>query len=163
MSTSLESVSFPSTDSAHFPAPVTHLPFRRISLPSAPSSTFLSAAQHRHSAASLASFELPEEPILKHHKRRSLNPRHSRTLAPLDAAREAKRAKIIREFWDTERSYLDGLDLVHDVTIPLSIYLLTSSQFIFLLAFFDTDHRIPRYPSSTAYTCRVDHYFLKFY
>ncbi|OAX39866.1 hypothetical protein K503DRAFT_50196 [Rhizopogon vinicolor AM-OR11-026] len=114
MSTSPQPVSFPSTDSAYLPSPVTHIQaFRRISLPSAPTSSFLSA-QHRQSIASLASFELPEEPVIKRNRRRSLNPRHSRTLAPVDVAREAKRAKIVREFWDTERSYVDGLDLVHD-------------------------------------------------
>ncbi|OJA11892.1 hypothetical protein AZE42_08952 [Rhizopogon vesiculosus] len=40
--------------------------------------------------------------------------RVSRTPVPVDAAREAKRAKVVREFWGTERSYIGGLDLVHD-------------------------------------------------
>ncbi|KAG1776653.1 Dbl homology domain-containing protein [Suillus placidus] len=106
-------VSFPSTDSTNLPAaPITHLPFRRISLPSVPSSSLLSA-QHRQSVASFASFDsLPEEPVVRRPKRRSLNRKHSRT--PADIAREAKRTKVIREFWDTERSYVQGLDLVHD-------------------------------------------------
>ncbi|OAX39871.1 hypothetical protein K503DRAFT_849288 [Rhizopogon vinicolor AM-OR11-026] len=116
-------MSFPSTDSACLPSPVTHIQaFRRISLPSAPTSSFLSA-QHRQSIASLASFELPEEPVVKHNRRHSLNPRHSRTLAPVDAAQQAKRAKIVREFWDTERSYVDGLDLVHDLTTIFSNFI----------------------------------------
>ncbi|KAG2346885.1 hypothetical protein BDR05DRAFT_1057441, partial [Suillus weaverae] len=108
-------VSFPSTDSTNLPAaPITHLPFRRISLPSVPSSSLLSA-QHRQSVASFASFDsLPEEPVVRRPKRRSLNGKHSRTPAPADIAREAKRTKVIREFWDTERSYVQGLDLVHD-------------------------------------------------
>ncbi|KAG2144494.1 hypothetical protein DEU56DRAFT_205971 [Suillus clintonianus] len=108
-------VSFPSTDSANLPAaPITHLPFRRISLPSVPSSSLLSA-QHRQSVASFASFDsLPEEPVVRRPKRRSLNRKHSRAPGPVDIAREAKRAKVIREFWDTERTYVQGLDLVHD-------------------------------------------------
>ncbi|KAG1877294.1 hypothetical protein F4604DRAFT_1653097 [Suillus subluteus] len=109
-------VSFPSTDSTNLPAvPITHLPFRRISLPSVPSSSLLSA-QHRQSVASFASFDsLPEEPVVRRPKRRSLNRKHSRTPnTPADIAREAKRTKVIREFWDTERSYVQGLDLVHD-------------------------------------------------
>lgn len=106
-------VSFPSTDSTNLPAaPITHLPFRRISLPSVPSSSLLSA-QHRQSVASFASFDsLPEEPVVRRPKRRSLN--RTRTPAPADTAREVKRTKVIREFWETERSYLQGLDLVHD-------------------------------------------------
>ncbi|KAG1724515.1 Rho family DH domain-containing guanine nucleotide exchange factor [Suillus paluster] len=116
MTTSPPKVTFPSIDSAYFPlaAPITHLPFRRISLPSVPSSSLVSA-QHRQSVASFASFDsLPEEPVVRRPKRRSLNRKHSRTPAPADAAQEAKRAKVIREFWDTERSYVQGLDLVHD-------------------------------------------------
>ena len=116
MSTSSPRILFPSTDSAHFPAPVSHLPFRRISLPSAPSSSLLSA-QQRKSVASFASFDsLPEEPVVGRPKRRSLNPKHSRTHGPADAAREAKRTKVLREFWETERSYIEVLDLVHDVS-----------------------------------------------
>ncbi|KAG2355894.1 Dbl homology domain-containing protein [Suillus spraguei] len=108
-------VSFPSTDSTNLPAaPITHLPFRRISLPSVPSSSLLSA-QYRQSVASFSSFDsLPEEPTVRRPKRRSLNRKPSRTPTPADTAREAKRTKVIREFWDTERSYVQGLDLVHD-------------------------------------------------
>ena len=139
MTTNPQSVSFPITDPAHLPAPVTHLPFRRISLPSAPTSSFLSA-QHRQSAASIISFELQEEPVVRHHRRRSLNRRHSRTLTPVDAAREAKRAKVVREFWDTERSYVEGLDLVHDVSIPPP----DLKRADFWSAFSNTDHCISR-------------------
>lgn len=32
-------------------------------------------------------------------------------------ARAAKRRKIIREFYETERAYVDGLDLIHDVRL----------------------------------------------
>lgn len=49
-------------------------------------------------------------------KRRSLNPAtrsHRRTQAGED--RQAKRYKIVAEFYATEKSYLDGLDLVYNV------------------------------------------------
>ncbi|KAG2110507.1 Rho family DH domain-containing guanine nucleotide exchange factor [Suillus discolor] len=123
-------VLFPSTDSTtNLPAaPITHLPFRRISLPSVPSSSLLSA-QHRQSVASFASFDsLPEEPVVKRPKRRSLKRKQSRTPAPEDIAREAKRTKVIREFWDTERSYVQGLDLVHDHFLTPIIASLDSSR-----------------------------------
>jgi len=117
--TPIARVSFPSTDPTNLPAvPITHLPFRRISLPSVPSSSLLSA-QHRQSVANFASFDsLPEEPIVRRPKRRSLNRKQSRIPnTPADIAREAKRTKVVREFWDTERTYVQGLDLVHDVSI----------------------------------------------
>ncbi|KAG1805598.1 Dbl homology domain-containing protein, partial [Suillus variegatus] len=123
-------VLFPSTDSStNLPAaPITHLPFRRISLPSVPSSSLLSA-QHRQSVASFASFDsLPEEPVVRRPKRRSLKRKQSRTPAPEDIAREAKRTKVIREFWDTERSYVQGLDLVHDHFLTPIIASLDSSR-----------------------------------
>lgn len=53
-------------------------------------------------------------------KRRSLNPAtrsHRRTQANED--RQAKRSKIIAEFYATEKSYLDGLDLVYNVCLYL--------------------------------------------
>jgi hypothetical protein len=122
-------VSFPSTDSTNLPAaPITHLPFRRISLPSAPSSSLLSA-HHRQSVASFASFDsLPEEPVVRRPKRRSLN--RTRTPAPADTAREVKRTKVIREFWETERSYLQGLDLVHDVSLFKLMALISIDDFM---------------------------------
>lgn len=123
-------VLFPSTESStNLPAaPITHLPFRRISLPSVPSSSLLSA-QHRQSVASFASFDsLPEEPVVRRPKRRSLKRKQSRTPAPEDIAREAKRTKVIREFWDTERSYVQGLDLVHDHFLTPIIASLDSSR-----------------------------------
>ncbi|KAF9219952.1 hypothetical protein BS17DRAFT_788341 [Gyrodon lividus] len=115
--TSSPLVSFPTSESAPAaPLPVPHLPFRRISLPSAPSLAF----PQRQSVVSFASFDsLTEEQIPAHQhrraKRRSLNPAgrsHRQTQA--DDDRQAKRAKIIAEFYATEKSYLDGLDLVYN-------------------------------------------------
>ncbi|KAF8449283.1 hypothetical protein L210DRAFT_3640888 [Boletus edulis BED1] len=114
-------VSFPTSESVVVsstspPLPVPHLPFRRISLPTTPSPAL--AAAHRQSVASLASLDsLAEESPAVHQyrrvKRRSLNPRsHRRTQA--DDDRQAKRSKIISEFYVTEKSYLDGLDLVYN-------------------------------------------------
>ncbi|KAH7918528.1 hypothetical protein BV22DRAFT_1199936 [Leucogyrophana mollusca] len=118
---SSSSVSFPSSDSVQ-PLPIPHLPFRRISLPSQP---------NRQSVASLASFDslaVPEEhpqpgtsPSAVSHvrqKRRSLNPAarghgQRRVVPVVDESREAKRRKVIREFYDTEKTYVDGLDLIY--------------------------------------------------
>ncbi|KAL1748192.1 hypothetical protein HDZ31DRAFT_79887 [Schizophyllum fasciatum] len=102
------------------------MPFRRISLPSAPS------LLHRHSVVSIASFDsLPEEEsgnppavvtprAVRHRSRqrpgsvdlaRKKNRRS--TSRPLDESRLAKRRKIIEEFYETERSYVNGLDLIY--------------------------------------------------
>lgn len=111
----------------------TYLPFRRISLPSAPN------LQHRHSIVSTASFDsLPEEPhggapitpmVIRNavrgpkHRpssmdgaRKALRRRESRMV---DEQKEAKRRKVIAEFYETEKSYLDGLELIHSVRISL--------------------------------------------
>ncbi|KAH9885451.1 hypothetical protein C8Q73DRAFT_795868 [Cubamyces lactineus] len=112
----------------HYQRP-THLPFRRISLPSAPN------LQHRQSIVSTASFDsLPEErhhasgvpitPVVirnavrgpKHRPstsdvaRRAMRRRESRVV---DEQKEAKRRKVITEFYETEKSYLDGLELIY--------------------------------------------------
>jgi FYVE/RhoGEF/PH domain-containing protein 5/6 len=39
-------------------------------------------------------------------------------LKPINEALEAKRRKIIEEFVETERSYVDGLNLIHSVCWP---------------------------------------------
>lgn len=136
-------VSFPSFDPpsrnvqpiAHMRPP--HLPFRRISLPTAPT------LMHRESIVSVASFDsLPEEgdaplptvPAImrithsprknkarppsvesprKAHRRRDTGVRHN------DEARTSKRRKIIEEFYETERAYVDGLELVYSVRLFL--------------------------------------------
>ena len=125
------SVSFPAPDSAGAPL-VTHprpphLPFRRISLPAAPSSMI-----HRQSIVSMESFDsLPEEgsgtsqpiPILsKLPPRRSApsafdSPTRSRARRRLYNDRnDDKRRRIINEFYETERSYFGGLELVYSVS-----------------------------------------------
>jgi FYVE, RhoGEF and PH domain containing 5/6 len=98
-----------------------HLPFRRISFPSAP------GLVKRHSVTSVLSVEsTPEEPpqrplIIRRvsaktrpvdvHERRKSATR----LRPINEAREAKRRKIVAEFYETERTYVDGLNLVYEV------------------------------------------------
>ncbi|KAI8981319.1 hypothetical protein BD414DRAFT_492311 [Trametes punicea] len=105
----------------------TYLPFRRISLPSAPN------LQHRQSIVSTASFDsLPEEgpaavpitpvvirnavrgprhrPSSTDFARRAVRRKESRMV---DEQKEAKRRKVIAEFYETEKSYLDGLELIH--------------------------------------------------
>ncbi|KZT27644.1 hypothetical protein NEOLEDRAFT_1088599 [Neolentinus lepideus HHB14362 ss-1] len=128
-------VSFPSTEPSspysHPPSSYLHrpphLPFRRISLPTSPS------ILNRQSVASLASFDsLPEEqaapgasmPVVAKNavKKSKSRPtslevqRKSRKKDKdkgLEEAKQAKRRKIIHEFYETERSYVDGLDLIY--------------------------------------------------
>lgn len=113
-------VSFPTSQELALvaPLPVPHLPFRRISLPSAPS---LVLAQRQSVVSFTSSDSLAEDQVHVHQhrrgRRRSLNPAgrsHRQTQA--DDDRQAKRIKIIAEFYATEKSYLDGLDLVYNVS-----------------------------------------------
>jgi hypothetical protein len=117
--------------------PIPHLrPFRRISLPTAPTS------KHRESVISVASFDsLPEGDEahvipgvrngLHGHGHgyiapRRLGPGKGRVESPrrrtrrdvpkpVDDLREAKRRKVIEEFYETERTYVDGLELIYSV------------------------------------------------
>ena len=128
------SVSFPALDSgaplvAH-PRPP-HLPFRRISLPATPS-----PMTHRQSVVSMESFEsLPEEgagpsrpiPILSKPLPRRAPPsafdsptRSRARRRPRNDRHDEKRRRIINEFYETERSYFGGLELIYSVScIPL--------------------------------------------
>ncbi|KAI6117150.1 Dbl homology domain-containing protein, partial [Pisolithus croceorrhizus] len=95
-------ISFPTSESAPAPSPpvvAQYLPFRRISLPAVPGPP---------QRTSIISSHIPPQyqtKIKRVHRRR-------RTSA--DDARDARRDKIIAEFYDTERSYFNGLDLVYD-------------------------------------------------
>ena len=119
-----------------------HLPFRRISLPTAPSLV------HRQSVVSVASFDSLQEdeqrPVLNpslvnvsnvYNASRYANPPPRRSKAhpppsyiesprkgrrrdsvkPHDHSRSKKRRNIIEEFLETEKSYVDGLDLIYTV------------------------------------------------
>ena len=102
--------------------PVTHqLPFRRMSLPVAPNLNL-----NRQSIVSLASFESLSErgasqnPIatkLSKSRRTPKGPRGVRRRgyqAP-DKERDTRRRKVIQEFYETERTYVQGLDLIYEV------------------------------------------------
>lgn len=123
------SVLFPLSDkhgrSAPLPLRAPHLPFRRISLPTAPS------LLHRLSVVSVASFDsLPEDSDesppnawSKMGKGRPTPPESPRrrnrlrdtSVKPLDELQANKRRKVVREFYDTEKAYVDGLDLIYSV------------------------------------------------
>ena len=136
VSTSPSSLTFPSSSSESSPCypsnayynvnRSTHLPFRRMSIPSAPN------LLHRQSVVSMASFDSlqrSDSELAKCCNEKSFvnskgythsfekSRRHSRRkeVGPLDEAREAKRLKIIHEFHDTERAYVQGLDLIYSV------------------------------------------------
>ncbi|KAI0033840.1 hypothetical protein K488DRAFT_12415, partial [Vararia minispora EC-137] len=113
-----------------------HLPFRRISLPSSP-------APHRLSIASIistdslleepspssapaapgVSFSVPSTPSRSPARRMRTTPRpisvdgkrngRKRELKPVDESKEEKRKKVIGEFYETERTYVQGLDLIY--------------------------------------------------
>ncbi|GJE89658.1 FYVE, RhoGEF and PH domain-containing protein [Phanerochaete sordida] len=110
-------------------APSAYLPFRRISFPSTPNLQL-----QRQSIASLASFDsIPEgpqppataiplfRPPSKGAKRRgsSVDPakrphrRKEVKSVMVDEQREAKRRKVINELYETERTYVDGLELIY--------------------------------------------------
>ncbi|KIY63183.1 hypothetical protein CYLTODRAFT_360395, partial [Cylindrobasidium torrendii FP15055 ss-10] len=99
----------------------TYLPFRRISLPTAPN-------RHRDSVVSVSSFDsLPEEgpsmPVVPRNGGRKSRPgsmdlnglqnRRIRRTVKTDG-RQAKRRKIIQEFYETERAYVEGLELIYE-------------------------------------------------
>ncbi|KAJ7236437.1 hypothetical protein B0H12DRAFT_127893 [Mycena haematopus] len=119
-------VAFPTTDKNYQPVPrprPPHLPFRRISLPTNP--------RHRESVVSVASFDsLPEEgdspsspsiPVVmrnvnppNNQRRSKVRPTSSnRRLGKQLDAKEAKRRKVIQEFYQTEKAYVDGLELIY--------------------------------------------------
>ena len=134
------SVIFPLSESPHkhTPSPLKapHLPFRRISLPTAPS------LLHRVSVVSVASFDsLPEgsdasppppsartrrsnyngklgkgRPIASESPRRRNRLKRDTSTKPVDELQNNKRRKVVREFYDTEKAYVDGLDLVYSVS-----------------------------------------------
>lgn len=109
------------------------LSFRRISLPTPP------ALLNRQSSASLQSFDsFPEDGVhatpihnlspgaAKNSPRKGLQrpfsldmskrPRRRRdSTKPTDDTKLVRRRKIIAEFYDTERAYVEGLDLIYSV------------------------------------------------
>ncbi|EIN14293.1 hypothetical protein PUNSTDRAFT_96046 [Punctularia strigosozonata HHB-11173 SS5] len=147
VSSPASTVDFPETDgSVVLPHPrPAYLPFRRISLPTPPS------VAYRHSVASMDSLDssteelprsTPASPVKNvasksRSRRTSMEPlkRSAARLRPIDETREAKRRKIIMEFYDTERSYVDGLELIYShfltpimATLETPYPLLTASE-----------------------------------
>ncbi|KAJ7230335.1 hypothetical protein GGX14DRAFT_508100 [Mycena pura] len=119
-------VAFPTTDKNYQPAPrprPPHLPFRRISLPSSPN------PRHRESVVSVASFDSlaeegdsPSSPSipavmrnLNAHRKSKVRPMssHRKSAKLLDGVREGRRRRVIQEFYETERAYVDGLELIY--------------------------------------------------
>ncbi|KAF9016975.1 hypothetical protein BDZ89DRAFT_1165968 [Hymenopellis radicata] len=122
----LSTVAFPTSEPSAPARPqpqarAPYLPFRRISLPTAPPSI------HRESVASVSSFDsLPEDgsPPVPTVMRNVNATRKSRPLS-IDGQKrgnrrslkpdlhEVKRRQIIHEFYETERTYVDGLELIY--------------------------------------------------
>ncbi|KIO25475.1 hypothetical protein M407DRAFT_25184 [Tulasnella calospora MUT 4182] len=149
------SVSFPSSSEAAEPSPRSaipprpFLPFRRISLPA---NSELPVYRHRESVVSMHSFDsLPEEPRpqgsiaspatpttpSKKPRPTSLQPpprakqraesRRRRTEIISSHEKEGKRRSIVAEILDTERSYVEGLDLIYDLFLLPLIHSLDES------------------------------------
>ena len=169
------SVSFPALDSGTplitYPRPP-HLPFRRISLPNAPSPMI-----YRQSIVSMESFEsLPEEgagtsqiiPISsKLSSRRSPlstfdSPSRSRPRRrPYNDRNGEKRRRIINEFYETERSYFGGLELIYSVSrMPLAPSARADLHF---LAFSHPHYRVTRIPKPAPRSCRIDVHLRQLY
>ena len=135
-------IAFPSSDPPHvsrgvpLPSPQRRqhlLSFRRISTPTAPtlinrpsSTSIRSNESHEtNSSPNVASGSSPSRSSVAKlvHRPFSLDskqksPRKRRESAKLlDISRAVKRSKIIFEFYDTERTYVDGLDLIYSVSI----------------------------------------------
>ncbi|KAH9049544.1 hypothetical protein EDB84DRAFT_1453243 [Lactarius hengduanensis] len=146
MSSATMAFPFPSADpdtspavSSMYPQPLaTHLPFRRISLPATPNINL-----NRQSVVSLASFESLSEhgasrssivsPTKKSHSRRTtLEARRKgvrrRGYRAPDEEAEAKRRKVIEEFYETERTYVQGLDLIYELFLTPIIAALDTPQ-----------------------------------
>lgn len=109
-----------------------HLPFRRISLPTVPH-----AAENRHSIVSFTSIDsTPEEgqpslpalmkDVVKQQKAyphfhqrpssRLRNKSNSRKNEAANSALNEKRRKVIDEIFQTERAYVNGLNLIYTVS-----------------------------------------------
>ncbi|PBK98864.1 hypothetical protein ARMGADRAFT_481939 [Armillaria gallica] len=137
------SVAFPLSESPVKAQPQprpTHLPFRRISLPTAPT------LGHRESVVSVASFDsLPEDgslpiPAMMRNVNAGKRPNgrpistdglrkgNRRSLRPVDDVLESKRRKVIQEFYETERAYVDGLELIYSHFLTPIIASLETSQ-----------------------------------
>jgi len=106
-----------------------HLPFRRISLPTAPS------LLHRISVVSVASFDsFPEDgsdfpqssrthtrvlgksrPLSMESLRRRKRVR-DKSVKPGNDRNASKRRKVVEEFYETEKAYVDGLELIYSVS-----------------------------------------------
>jgi len=128
------SVDFPLSESPQrsskpgTPLRAPHLPFRRISLPTAPS------LLNRISLVSVASFDsFPEDgdespqssrthskglgksrPISMESPRRRRRARDT-SIKPDDDRHATRRQKVVDEFYETEKAYVDGLELIYSV------------------------------------------------
>lgn len=112
----------------HIPLPQ-HLPFRRISLPT----SARNIAIRPQSIVSTASFDsdtshyisspaknsprgLRNGPSSVEANRRISRRREVKSIV-IDEQRDAKRRKIIHEIYETERTYVEGLDLIYSVSL----------------------------------------------
>ena len=170
------SVDFPLSESPHKPGTplrAPHLPFRRISLPTAPS------LLHRISVVSVASFDsFPEDgnespqsarthakvfgksrPISIESPRRRKRTRDT-SIKPDDERHASRRRKVVDEFYETEKAYVDGLELIYSVRNVFrsqdGSYTDDHSE-----AFSDSHYYLARHIGASVKSLGLNFYFLK--
>lgn len=182
------SVSFPSSTEAAEPSlrsviPPRFLPFRRISLPANSEPPIY---KHRESVVSMHSFDsLPEEPRpqgstaptpttpSKKPRPTSLQPpprvkqraesRRRRTEIISSHEKEGKRRSIVAEILDTERTYVEGLDLIYDVSKPVPPVSLPPLSLTAVAAFPSSPGRFSRRACPDSYTNRAQLHICQLY
>jgi FYVE, RhoGEF and PH domain containing 5/6 len=142
-----------------------HLPFRRISFPTSahhPPRRPLSAVSTASFDSADTSFPPPSFPSPSKGSPRGPrqrlisgepNRRHSRRREVksiiIDEQRDAKRRRIINEFYETERTYVEGLELIYSVRTP-GLFKNTFGLFYLFAAFPYTYHCILGHSSTVA-------------
>ena len=118
-----------------------HLPFRRISLPAVPSQAAIAAhararaaePSNRFSVAAIQQQQHKIDPGPQNIPKQRRTPSRPSSLAipqrpqrptATASAIEHKRSQVIREILDSERSYVDGLDLIYDLFLEPLIHAL---------------------------------------
>lgn len=173
------SVDFPLSESPQrsskpgTPLRAPHLPFRRISLPTAPS------ILHRISVVSIASFDsFPEDgdespqssrtrekafgksrPISIESPRRRKRTRDT-SVKPDDDRHASRRRKIVDEFYETEKAYVDGLELIYSVSMS-SDHNYGACADDHSEAFSDSHYYLSRHIRASVKSFGINFYFLK--
>lgn len=114
-----------------------HLPFRRISFPTSTrnipirplsvvsTASFDSDNSHLASSPGKSPARGPRNRPLSVEANKRVSRRREVKSVVIDEQRDAKRRKIINEFYETERTYVEGLDLIYSVSLQLTVCLVS--------------------------------------